>query len=100
MSAGLSMLCKARDGTAISCHVQAEERKSQVAKGTRETDKQRDTKLLAGIQRKMEHSGPLGPTLMTRTGLPLYPELNELPSFIQSEKSTKLWAVPLVRKTN
>ena len=94
------MLCKARDGTAISCHVQAEERKMQLAKVTSETDKQRDTKLLAGIQRKMGHSGPLGPTLITRTGLLHYPELTELPSFIQSEKSTKLWAVLLVRKTN
>ena len=94
------MLRKARDGTAISCHVQAEERKMQTVEVTSETDKQRDTTLLAGIQRKMEHSGPRGPTLMTRTGLPCYPELNELPSFIQSEKSTKLWAVLLIRKTN
>lgn len=54
------MLCKARDGTAIFCHVQAEERKMQTAGVTSETDKQRDTTLLAGIQRKMEHGGPLG----------------------------------------
>lgn len=94
------MLCKAREGTAISCHVQAEERKMQTADLTSETDKQRDTTLLTGFHRKMEHSGPLGPTLMTRTGLLHSPELNELPPFIQSEKSTKLWAVLLVRKTN